>query len=198
MESFANPNTNMESIYSSPSYPSYPTLETLPSSSSSSSPSFLGSLDWKMWIFIVFVLAFLGLNIFIYLAEGTQLITNISAEGAKAGVNIVAGTVDKGLDVVQKATTQQEQQNPTQQLNDALNDATNKPPEPIPGDAPTYQADDSYSSIQSSKTAGKSGWCYIGEDRGFRSCIQVGENDQCMSGDIFPSQDICVNPNLRA
>jgi hypothetical protein len=62
----------------------------------------------------------------------------------------------------------------------------------------SFAADDASSSIQASKSAGKSGWCYIGEDRGFRSCIQVGENDACMSGDIFPSQDICVNPSLRA
>ena len=62
---------------------------------------------------------------------------------------------------------------------------------------PHYSADDSYSSIQMSKTASKSGWCFIGEDRGFRSCIRVGENEKCMSGDIFPSQDICINPNLR-
>jgi hypothetical protein len=41
------------------------------------------------------------------------------------------------------------------------------------------------------------GWCYIGEDRGFRSCSKVNENDTCMSGEIFPSQEICVNPNLR-
>jgi hypothetical protein len=56
--------------------------------------------------------------------------------------------------------------------------------------------DDTLSRIQ--KTAGKSGWCFIGEDRGFRTCSQVGENDQCMSGDVFPSQEICMNPNLRA
>ena len=62
---------------------------------------------------------------------------------------------------------------------------------------PGYSADDSYSSIQMSKSASKSGWCFIGEDRGFRSCIQVGDNDRCMSGDIFPSQEICVNPKLR-
>ena len=37
----------------------------------------------------------------------------------------------------------------------------------------------------------------IGEDRGFRSCIKVNQADMCMSGDIFPSQAICVNPNLR-
>jgi len=61
------------------------------------------------------------------------------------------------------------------------------------------EADDAYSSnIQSNKSSSKSGWCYIGEERGYRSCLQVGENDECMSGDIFPSNDICINPSLRA
>ena len=57
------------------------------------------------------------------------------------------------------------------------------------------EADDSMSSVQ--KPASKSGFCYIGEDRGFRSCINVGEGDVCMSGDIFPTEAICINPNLR-
>jgi hypothetical protein len=47
------------------------------------------------------------------------------------------------------------------------------------------------------QSAGKSGWCYTGMDQGFRNCAPVGANDICMSGDIFPSQDICINPNLR-
>ena len=58
--------------------------------------------------------------------------------------------------------------------------------------------DDSLSQIQASNSSGKGGWCFIGEDRGFRSCSQIGQNDKCMSGDIFPSQEICMNPNLRA
>ena len=58
-----------------------------------------------------------------------------------------------------------------------------------------YVADESQSTIQTG--GGKSGWCFIGEDRGFRSCVEIGANDQCMSGDIFPTMDICVNPNLR-
>jgi hypothetical protein len=41
------------------------------------------------------------------------------------------------------------------------------------------------------------GWCYIGEDRGFRSCIYKSSEDKCMSGDIFPTKDICINPSLR-
>jgi len=43
----------------------------------------------------------------------------------------------------------------------------------------------------------KSGYCYVGEDRGFRSCIEVGESTKCMSGEIFPTMDVCVNPRLR-
>jgi hypothetical protein len=37
----------------------------------------------------------------------------------------------------------------------------------------------------------------VGEDRGFRSCIEVGESTKCMSGEIFPTREVCVNPRLR-
>jgi hypothetical protein len=57
------------------------------------------------------------------------------------------------------------------------------------------EPDSSRSSIQ---TTGKSGWCYIGEDHGIRTCAEIGVNDVCMSGDVFPNQAICMNPNLRA
>ena len=70
-------------------------------------------------------------------------------------------------------------------LNRALN--ASKPQESPKED---YVANDSYAS--------KAGWCYIGSEQGFRSCSQVGETDTCMSGNIFPTQDICVNPSLRA
>lgn len=58
-------------------------------------------------------------------------------------------------------------------------------------------ADDTESTIQSNKTLSKSGFCYVGEYKGVRSCINVGQGDKCMSGDIFPTKDICINPNLR-
>jgi hypothetical protein len=41
------------------------------------------------------------------------------------------------------------------------------------------------------------GYCYVGTDRGIRSCINVKPGDQCMSGNIFPRRDICINPSLR-
>ena len=41
--------------------------------------------------------------------------------------------------------------------------------------------------------------CYIGTDRGFRNCVSIGEGeeDKCMSGAIFPTLDMCINPKLR-
>ena len=47
-------------------------------------------------------------------------------------------------------------------------------------------------------SSGKKGYCYLGTDRGYRSCVEVNEADTCMSGDIFPTMDVCINPSLRA
>jgi hypothetical protein len=58
--------------------------------------------------------------------------------------------------------------------------------------------DDSGSVMQKSKGGNKSGWCFVGEDQGFRSCMSVTESEKCMSGEIFSSKDICEHPSLRA
>jgi hypothetical protein len=79
-----------------------------------------------------------------------------------------------------------EQQFQEDSLEKALSNATSS--------LKTVNPDDSRSSIQS----GKSGWCYIGEEQGIRTCAEIGTNDVCMSGDIFPNQSICMNPNLRS
>ena len=43
----------------------------------------------------------------------------------------------------------------------------------------------------------KQGWCLVGTDRGNRSCLRVGVNDYCHSQHIYPTRDVCINPNLR-
>ena len=43
----------------------------------------------------------------------------------------------------------------------------------------------------------KTGWCYIGTDRGYRSCVKIGEQDKCLSGKVYQTEAICHNPNLR-
>lgn len=202
--------------------------------SSSNNTGFFDSIkniNATTWFLIILILAFLGFNIFAYLAKGTQTIADIfgplvnklfgtavvvtgevvdvSAEGAKAVVKGTADVLDSGLTAIQDITPnaapsgikgqplnneqQQHQQQPdiTQQstLNRALNTAQSQQPH-----QKDYEANEASSSINSS---GKVGWCFVGNDRGFRTCAQVGVNDTCMSGDIFPTQEICMNPNLR-
>jgi preprotein translocase subunit SecG len=202
------------------------------SGSSGSSDSgffgFLTNINFATWIVIILILAFLGFNIFVYLAKGTQDITSffsplltqlfgvtantvgqvvdVSAEGGKAVVSGTANTVNTGLTAVQNVTPgganansslpnqsiqgSVPQQDTSQQ--NALNRALNTSQQTQKSPNNDYEANEASSSV-----IGKAGWCYIGEDRGFRSCTQVGVNDVCMSGDIFPSNEICVNPNLR-
>ena len=166
------------------------------------------------------IISFFGFGIL----ETTKQTVSTSATGTKAGVDLVANTTTGAIDTIEtvakkpnstrtpttnkpnanKASTTQKNSMPVQQqiqeaggayewnqnaldaaLNDAAAAAQNKEPQP----------DESLSSVQSS--SGKAGWCYIGVDKQTRTCSQVGVNDQCLSGDIFPSQEICINPNLR-
>jgi len=135
-----------------------------------------------------------------------QIVTT-SATGTKAGVDITAGTITSSIDALGSAiegtstavaqTGQAVEKDVSTSPENPLNNALQQQQQQG-GDPDTFQADDSYSSIQSGKSSSKSGWCYIGEERGIRSCSQVGPNDQCMSGDIFPTSQVCVNPTLRA
>jgi hypothetical protein len=47
------------------------------------------------------------------------------------------------------------------------------------------------------QTVKKNGFCYIGYDKNQRECTNVYEGDICMSGQIFPTMAVCLNPHLR-
>ena len=205
-------------------------------SESSSNDGFFstnGNTSYTRIGLIVVILLFLGVNIFSYLGDFLQIIkdafapllksilesfgyvvtettkdvTQVAAAGAKLGIDVAAGTIESGVNVIQgqldldQGPGQGLRQglNPSQKnnlskqasmsasLSSALADAEYNT-EPLP--------DDATSSTQRNGS-GKSGYCYIGEDRGFRSCIAIKEGDVCMSGEIFPTNAICVNPSLR-
>ena len=196
---------------------------TLPSLSTSSSSNGwfdgLKEINTSTWIIIILILAFLGFNIFVYLAKGTQEISDffgpimqkifgttvgvasqtvdVAAEGTKAVVGGTATAVNTGLSAVQDITPNNakssiksepvSQKQINQYDNNTLNKALNSSKQQQSGGKQDYEPHEAESS----------GWCYIGEERGYRSCAQVGVDDKCMSGDIFPSQELCMNPNLR-
>jgi hypothetical protein len=41
------------------------------------------------------------------------------------------------------------------------------------------------------------GFCYVGKENNIRYCAKVSSKSKCMSGDIFPTRDLCINPKLR-
>lgn len=150
--------------------------------------------DW-----IESVLKFFGYST----GETIKTTANVGAAGLTGSTNVAAGALtggvnmlEKGLQLTPEEKSQGQQQSQSQQsLGDSEESAllakglaNLKKMTPSPDDA---------TSVTQSGGRSKSGYCYIGEDRGFRSCIKVGENDECMSGDIFPTMDICINPNLR-
>ena len=47
------------------------------------------------------------------------------------------------------------------------------------------------------QVSNSAGYCYIGEENGQRSCSEIYEGEICMSGDIFPSNELCMYPKLR-
>ena len=174
---------------------------------------------WDMWTIIryaaiVLILAFLGFNLFSYLGgmtgglvtalgpsvggaatavgETTKQTANVAAVGAETAVDIAAGSVTSGINLLEKGLEGGAMKQPPPSASPNVGHAlamAAKEQEPEP--------DDAGSKTQMSKPNAKAGYCYIGEDRGYRSCLQVGEGDNCMSGEIFPSRDICVNPQLR-
>ena len=220
--------------------------ETIPNDLSSFEPDIDTNLSgdsessifskFSTWIFIILILAFLGINVFIYLAKGTQTFTEFLApylnyigitafNTTKQAIDTSAKGLNEAGNIVEtelKRNTMEQQQtiiqldkkdNKTNNLgttnydynkenNDGDDDQCvipqkNNLMKALDNAAQTtdYMADDALSSIQHQS---KTKWCYIGEEKGVRNCVRLSESQKCMSGDIFPSSDICINPNLRS
>jgi hypothetical protein len=164
-----------------------------PANTSNISASASSNNMWK-YIIIFLILALLGFNLFTYFGQLSHFLGSVVnrilntfrpilayfgygiGEVAKKTVNVTAGAVTGGIDVLEKGLKKPPVKNYKKDL---------KPQKhPLPADADNLTR--------------KAGFCYIGEDRGFRSCISVGEGDDCMSQDIYPTMDQCINPNLRS
>ena len=133
-------------------------------------------------------------------SEGTRTGIDIVSGAAKSGVNVIDDQVTGkgGLTNVDDASIIPSSGGGTAKQEAARARAlTMKTGSQLNYDIPAPAPDDSLSVTQKGKTSGKAGYCFVGEDRGNRSCVYVNESDTCMSGNIFPSKDKCINPNLR-
>jgi hypothetical protein len=80
---------------------------------------------------------------------------------------------------------------PTYAMN--VDNTINTPPPRYMNDV---ASDTSGSNIQLSNAAKKANWCLIGEYKDRRGCVEIEDADRCISGQIFPSQQMCLNPTF--
>jgi hypothetical protein len=151
-----------------------------PQISNMSSPLRLeeGSSWTSKFMMVIFVVALLvGLYYlrpyFTYIQSIMEMVRSVLLTtidlASNTSTNVVDGTV-KGSDVVIKKISGAK---------------TKKEPAP----------DESNSTMQK-KNTNSGGYCYLGEWKGLRSCARVGAED-CTSGEMFGSKELCMNPELR-
>ena len=217
-----------------------------PSISKISNKTFFGisSLNILLGFIIIVILAILGVNIFLYLAEGTDIIGDIiqkfvyilpesiaktfrlSAIGAETTGDFAADTLDdvsnvitgdsgkagkrkggersedleKVLDEEERIKKNKETKNKKRRIRDnkireiALEQVNednlkkaveNRDTEGINKHVDFLPASSKY------KTKKGTPWCYIGMDRGFKSCVKLNESEKCMSGKFFKTKGEC-------
>jgi hypothetical protein len=132
------------------------------------------------------ILGLLGYTTGTVLDKGADVVSDV----AKTGIDIAEGTVHS-VGGILKNSGQISDPNFKTNIDAAINNAPAppakvEPPQPTPSENP----------IQNPISAGKNNWCLVGEYMGRRGCIEVGENDKCLSGQLYPTNAFCLNPAL--
>ena len=141
---------------------------------------------WKI-LLILIILSILGLNVFFYMYKGSEKVLQFGKDTIESGID----TIGKGGEIVSKktkTTTQGILQELEQSLIPKLEYKT-----------PQYLASSEQQKniLENKPISGLSGYCYIGQDNNSRVCNRLYPSEICMSGQVFPSMDICMFPNLR-
>jgi hypothetical protein len=153
---------------------------------------------WIKILFLVLMIGLLGLNVYYYLTEGITFFAKMFGDGIK---NTEEET-KRGADAIKNALAEPEEteQDKTddieskEEIKSKLRQRVHKgkSSENIPKDVPSPDLS-SHGDLKQKKKS----YCYVGNQTGKRSCAEVEESDKCISGDIFPTESLCVNPNLR-
>ena len=177
--------------------------------------------DWVKIALVIAVLALLGINVFTYLSQITEwfrktfgplfagtvgTVASVAGDTAKQTIQTAAAGTQGVIEEVSKGAESgiTELQNVLGGKGMIRNNIDGKGLQTSLSQTESQfvidqDMDDASTDFLSRKTKGhgNAGYCYIGEDRGVRSCMYVGNGDRCMSGMIYPTMDVCVNPNLR-
>ena len=113
---------------------------------------------------------------------------DIVGDTTKTGIDIAEGTIHSVGDLLKNASSSNVNDSSKRSLDSAINLANSYPLYPRP--------DNSENPIQNPITSSKQNWCLVGEYQGKRGCVGIDEGDKCISGQLFPTQQMCLNPTL--
>lgn len=165
-----------------------------------------------VFLTILLIFSFLGINIIKNIGDLLQHIVNtilffirpllsdvtfltgsaidstgdLVADASKTGIDIANGTVDSVGKLLIKASGHELA---GKDIDQSINRSTIKLP-------PTPKPDSTTNPIQNPISTTKTNWCLIDEYEGKRNCVEIGESQKCMSGQVFPEQKMCLNPTL--
>jgi len=128
---------------------------------------------------------------------GTKGVIDGTTDTIKSGLNKLENTLNKKKTrnkIDKKISKKKNDEVDSDDLDSDYEDSENKNNNKQTTTAP--EPDEAGSSTQ--RKSSKPSYCYIGEDRGVRACTSVEHDTECMSGEIFPTMELCINPNLRA
>lgn len=161
----------------------------------------VGFSKWNIFkiILAIFIIGLLGINAYTYVTYGkdafTYFLVNDSDKNIVENTNKKSELFKESNVADDKATTaihssidiEAEKLSKKEQVNESdIEKALKKK------NKKSYKANNLSNNVNK-----KAGYCYVGSDRNVRTCVKVGENDTCMSGEVFPTRDICINPNLK-
>jgi hypothetical protein len=170
-------------------------------------------------LLVILLLSFLGINIFIVIGNlfnsiirivgpiFTQILsifgyttgtvlnksTDVVVDVTKTGIDIAGGSLQSVGNVLRDASRNNVNPNAVSTLDSTLNNSGSSSASIFSYSEPKPST--TTNPVQRPITSNKSGWCLVGEYEGKRGCVAVGEQDRCMSGQIFPSQVTCMNPS---
>lgn len=112
-----------------------------------------------------------------------------SAEAIKYSADVANGALGSLSDLLIAASKPKLESDEQTALDNTL--TLNKPlcsKDPVP--------DSSVSATQAPIAASKQKWCLVEDSGAQRGCVRVEDADKCMSGQVFPHQEMCLNPNI--
>jgi hypothetical protein len=188
---------------------------------------YINNLSYVSIFVIVVILALFGVNVFYYLQNGVNLVGEVArdifayfgygtrktvkfaTELTKSSADVVDTIANTSLDTLEQAINIPDVVTARE---DDIRESIIKKRAAEQAEIDAEAADEErrtrpnryhngnlpYPDMSDSEVQGKRGFCYVGTERGYRTCIEMGSNDTCLSKEIFPTRDVCVNPSLRA